>query len=421
MLDILLVMALGFLGSFGHCVGMCGPLTVAFSMSSQSTTPPNWQRQLYFHGLLNLGRIVSYALVGAGIGAVGSVLVAGGQFAGIDSGLRRGLAIATGILLIWIGLAQIAPQWLPRIPFLHPLLQGKLHQQLGSAMTKLSLRSRWWTPFLLGMTWGLIPCGFLYAAQIKAAESGNLWQGTLTMLAFGLGTVPSMLGIGTFSSLLSADRRSQLFRLGGWVTLAIGILTLLRTDDMVDFTGYAALIFLVLALIARPISRFWAQPLQYRRALGVGAFVLSAAHTLFMLDHNFEWNFEALSFMLPNYQVSIWLGTLALLLMAPAALTSFDRIQQHLGRYWRLIHLLTVPALVLAAGHVVLIDSNFLGGMEWTTTQKICSALLGILVLAVLLIRARWFWLLFALEKSYAAPIKETGRGAVGNGQKGKE
>ncbi|WP_254721840.1 sulfite exporter TauE/SafE family protein [Kovacikia minuta] len=283
MLDILLVMALGFLGSFGHCVGMCGPLTLAFSMPGHSMTPPNWKQQFYFHGLLNLGRIASYALVGAGIGAVGSVLVAGGQFAGIDSLLRRGLAIATGILLIWIGLAQIAPGWLPRIPFLHPLLQGELHQRLGSAMTKLSLRSHWWTPFLLGMTWGLIPCGFLYAAQIKAAETGNLWWGTLTMLAFGLGTVPSMMGIGTFSSLLSADRRSQLFRLGGWVTLAIGILTLLRTDDMVDYTGYAALVLLILALIARPISRFWAQPLQYRRALGVGAFALSVAHTLFML------------------------------------------------------------------------------------------------------------------------------------------
>ncbi|WP_425469055.1 sulfite exporter TauE/SafE family protein, partial [Pediococcus acidilactici] len=88
-------MALGFLGSFGHCVSMCGPLTVAFSLSNRQSTP-NWQQQLFFHGLLNLGRVVSYALVGAGIGALGSVLIASGQMAGIGSGLRQCLTIFTG-------------------------------------------------------------------------------------------------------------------------------------------------------------------------------------------------------------------------------------------------------------------------------------------------------------------------------------
>jgi sulfite exporter TauE/SafE len=88
---------------------------------------------------------------------------------------------------------------------------------------KLSATPHWWTPALLGSVWGLIPCGFLYAAQIKAAETGNLWLGAATMLAFGLGTMPMMLGVGVSASKLSADKRSQLFRLGGWVTLTIGI------------------------------------------------------------------------------------------------------------------------------------------------------------------------------------------------------
>ncbi len=404
MLDLLLVMALGFLGSFGHCIGMCGPLTVAFSLTSQSQAAPNWRQQLSFHGLLNLGRIASYALVGAGIGAIGSVLIAGGQLAGIDSFLRRGLTILTGCLLIWMGLAQITPQGLPRIPFLHPLLQGGWHQRLSVAMMKLSLQSCWWTPALLGMVWGLIPCGFLYAAQIKAAETGNLWRGTATMLAFGLGTMPSMLGIGLFSSGLSADRRSQLFRLGGWVTLAIGILTLLRTDAMVDFTGHGALICLVMALIARPISRLWAQPLQYRRALGVGAFVLAVAHTLHMVDHTINWNPEALLFMLPIHQIAIWLGTAALLLMLPAALTSFDWMVKRLGKSWRVIHLLAVPAFVLTIAHTLLIGSSYLGGLEWTLAQKLMSALLVAIAIVTLLIRTRWVWARLGMETFYSPP-----------------
>ena len=174
---------------------------------------------------------MSYTLVGAGIGAIGSVLMAGGQFAGIDSLLRQGITLLTGIVLIWMGLMQVLPKGLPNLPFLHPLKQAGLHQRLNTAMMRLSAHSHSLTPILLGMTWGLIPCGFLYAAQIKAAATGNLWTGAATMLAFGLGTVPSMLGIGLSTSRMSRDRRGQLFRMGGWVMLTIGILTLLRTSD----------------------------------------------------------------------------------------------------------------------------------------------------------------------------------------------
>lgn len=404
MVDFLLIAALGFFGSFGHCVGMCGPLAVAFSLSHSQNDELNWKQQLYFQGLLNLGRIISYALVGAAIGAVGSALVAGGQLAGIDSALRRGLAIVTGGLLVWMGLVQVAPGMLPQIPFLHPLMQGSLHERLSRAMMKLSLSDRAWTPLLLGMTWGLIPCGFLYAAQVKAAETGDLGKGMLTMLAFGLGTVPSMLGVGVSSSLVSADRRGQLFRLGGWVTLTIGILTLLRTSEMVDYTGHAALFCLILALIARPISRFWPQLLRYRRALGVGAFVLSVAHTLHMLDHTLGWNLQALSFMLPVHQAAIWLGIIALFLMMPAAFTSFDWMMKRLGKRWRTLHLLAVPALIIVALHTVLIGSSYLGGLEWTMAQKVWSTLLGLVVLGVLLVRSRRFWALLSLERFYVSP-----------------
>ncbi|MBW4472275.1 MAG: sulfite exporter TauE/SafE family protein [Stenomitos rutilans HA7619-LM2] len=408
MTDWLLVMLLGLLGSFGHCVGMCGPLTAAFALSqSGSQQAPTWQQRLWFHGLLNLGRITSYALVGAGIGALGSVLVAGGQLAGVGSGLRQGLSIATGLLLIWMGLTQINPKLLPGIPLLHPILKGGLHERLSAGMMKLSSHMHWWTPALLGMTWGLIPCGFLYTAQVKAAETGNAWHGTATMLAFGLGTVPSMLGIGVSTALLSRNRRSQLFRMGGWVTLTIGLLTLLRTDEMVDYTGYAALFCLMLALIARPVSRLWSLPLRYRRALGVGAYVLSLAHTGHMLDHTFEWDLQGLAFMLPLQQIGIWAGVVAVGLMTPLTLTSFDAIVQRLGRYWRWLHLLSVPALLLCAIHTVLIGSSYLGDVDWTTSNELLSVLLGLITLIVLCIRSRWSWFLVGLGNVYAPPSKK--------------
>ena len=181
MLDLALVAALGFLGSFGHCVGMCGPISVAFSLATpaqprESTETPPRAHQFWFHLRLNLGRLASYMLVGAAIGGLGSVLVAGGQIAGVGSDLRRVIALLTGTLLILVGLRQVAPGLLPQLPLLHPL-QGVVHDRLQQVMGQTAQSRRWWTPLGLGLAWGLIPCGFLYTAQIKAAETSSLLVG----------------------------------------------------------------------------------------------------------------------------------------------------------------------------------------------------------------------------------------------------
>ncbi|HEY9653822.1 MAG TPA: sulfite exporter TauE/SafE family protein [Coleofasciculaceae cyanobacterium] len=400
-------MTLGFLGSFGHCAGMCGPLTVAFSLGQRQEPSKNGGHFFYFHTLLNLGRLISYTFVGAGIGALGSVLVAGGQIAGVGSSLRQGMTIFTGLLLIWFALVQLKPDFLPRLPLLHPLIQGSWHNRLSAGMMNLSMQPKWWTPLLLGLFWGLIPCGFLYAAQIKAAGTGNIGMGAVTMLAFGLGTLPMMLGVGLSASRLSADQRSQLFRLGGWVTLTIGVLTLLRTGDtMVDYTGHGALLLLMFALIARPIHQVWAQPLRYRRALGVGAFVLALAHTAHMMEHTLNWNVRGFFFLLPVHRFGMAMGIAALVLMAPAALTSFDRLQKSLGRRWRQIHLLSVPALMLCVIHTVLIGSHYFGGLQWTWGNQLRAVLLGVMTLGVLVVRSRFCWSLLSLEKFYAPPTQ---------------
>jgi sulfite exporter TauE/SafE len=402
MLDLLLMASLGFLGSFGHCLGMCGPITVAFSLAEQPSAPGRWQ-QLRFHLLLNVGRIVSYTLVGAAIGALGSVLVIGGQMAGVGSLLRRGIALATGLLLIWFGLAQISPGQVPKVPLLNPMAKPGWHDRLGRTMEHLAIHPQRWTPLLMGLAWGLMPCGFLYAAQLKAAETTDLWRGGAAMLAFGVGTLPTMLGVGASTAWLSADRRGQLFRLGGWVTLTVGLLTLIRGNAMVDFTGHGALICLALALIARPISRLWSPFLTYRRALGVSAFVLSLAHMAHMVTMG--WSLRALPFLLPSLQVGGWAGIVAFGCMIPLAATSFNQAQKILGDRWRRLHLLSVPIFVLAVAHTLLLGSSYLGSFDRSTSHWLGAiALVSIAVLALL---TRWqgFWSLLSLGKFYA-PFK---------------
>jgi sulfite exporter TauE/SafE len=408
MLDLALVMALGFLGSFGHCAGMCGPLVLAFSLSRQDLegtqpAPQRWSQRITFQILLTVGRLFSYGLVGALVGSLGSVVVAGGQLAGIGSPLRQGITILTGSLLIGLGLHQINPQWMPNLPVWHPFRRAALHERLHRAMLALSQHQRWWTPACLGMAWGLIPCGFLYTAQIRAAETGSLAQGLATMLAFGLGTAPTMMGVGLSASLLSADRRSQLFRAGGWITLGMGILLVLRTDAMVDLTGYGSLLALMLALVARPISRLWPAPMRYRRGLGVGSLVLALAHTGHMMDHTLAWNLEGVAFLIPRHQWGLGLGSLAIALMIPAGVTSFDGAVRALGSGWRRLHLLSVPALGLAVGHCLLTGYRF-----WTGSQPhgLAVGVLLSLGLAVVLVRCGWVWMLFSQEKWYVAPSR---------------
>ncbi|MEI6427291.1 MAG: sulfite exporter TauE/SafE family protein [Pseudanabaena sp. ELA607] len=434
MLDGWLIAALGFFGSFGHCVGMCGPLTVAFSLATIAPVPKNpptdtpiehsqgtatpisatialaseqrWQRfrhyltkHIYFHGLLNLGRMVSYSLTGAVIGGVGSLLVAGGQLAGMESDLRRWLAIITGLLLLGMGIAQVqshspshsnngvSPKTTPQ-----PTVILWFHNQFSRAMLKLSWQKHPLTPAFLGLLWGLMPCGFLYTAQLKAATSGSMTAGAMTMLIFGLGTLPAMLAIGTMAGLLSQDRRSQLFRLGGWITITIGGLTLIRTDATHDYTGQISLILMAIALVARPIAKIWDQPLKYRRLVGVAAFVLAVAHTLHMTDHAWQWNPEILAFMLPVQQWGVGLGFLAVLAMLPAAVTSFDGMVQRLGKLWYWLHWLTIPAWVCALGHTVMLGSRYLGGLDWSQTVWWRTGALLAVGVMVLLVRQGWLW-----------------------------
>ena len=224
------------------------------------------------------------------------------------------------------------------------------------------------------------------------------------MLAFGVGTLPMMLGVGVSTSWLSSDRRGQLFRLGGWITLLIGVLILFRGSEMVDLTGHAGLVCLLLALIARPVSRLWSPFLRYRRALGVGAFVLSLAHVAHMVTMG--WDPAALPFLLPSLQVGGWTGIVAFILMILLALTSFDWAQKKMGAHWRRLHLLSLPICILAVTHTLLLGSSYLGDFEPSTQNWIAATILVSVTLLALLIRWRGFWSLLSLEKFYA-PSKQ--------------
>jgi len=186
------VFGLGLASSL-HCIGMCGPIVLSYGVGLSGP-------KLAAHAAYNAGRILTYMFLGALAGTAGRGIGLVGQLAGLASGARifAGAAmIFAGVLMIGIipssPLVQLGWGRRFRLPFLGPLILG----------------SRTRHKFFLGLTLGFLPCGLIYAALLKALDSGTAVAGAFTMLAFGLGTAGALFAVGLASSFAGA-------RFGRW-------------------------------------------------------------------------------------------------------------------------------------------------------------------------------------------------------------
>jgi hypothetical protein len=169
---------LGLAGSV-HCVAMCGGIAAAAGSRLQGAGGAGTAV------LFNLGRVAGYALLGLLVGAlVGAAVgaVSARPLALVFRGLAALLMLSMGIQLLtgrdWLGLERLGARAWRR---LQPLTGGAL---------RLPGPGRF---FALGALWGFLPCGLVYSALALAAASGSAAGGALAMLAFGAGTLPSMV------------------------------------------------------------------------------------------------------------------------------------------------------------------------------------------------------------------------------------
>ncbi len=204
---MLVAFVLGLMGSMGHCVGMCSGVAVLFSHQGVAS---GWSLLL-----LHTGRITTYGLLGLVAGILGRTLLLALSYCGLPSNLTEanietlnhsagtglpGLGQIQGFLAIMVaGMAlYLALALLGRVPSPEIYLI-KLTSRWGRMMRGLTGRSTGSSlpnAFLLGLIWGLLPCGLVLTALLTAAVTTSPWQGALTMLAFGLGTWPALLGVG---------------------------------------------------------------------------------------------------------------------------------------------------------------------------------------------------------------------------------
>jgi sulfite exporter TauE/SafE len=204
-----------------HCIGMCGGIIGALSLSLPEDIRQRRQRHVFFISLYNLGRILSYSFAGLVVGYIGAEAAAYTDMSGGPSILRH-----TGaVLMIAIGLYLAG--WLPQLSKIErigaPL--WKLLEPIGRKLVPVTTMPR---ALLYGLVWGWLPCGMVYFVLVWALTSGSATQGALTMAAFGLGTLPALLTTGlAVSSLKRFTRMKTVRQLVGILVIAMAIGSLL--------------------------------------------------------------------------------------------------------------------------------------------------------------------------------------------------
>jgi hypothetical protein len=225
LLDFIASLSIGFLGSL-HCLGMCGPLILAYSLQIDRVQPPastsgalSLQSGVSHHLAFHLGRLTTYGFLGAVAGLLFHLV----NLERIFFNLRSGLALVGGTLMILMGLALMRIMPLPgmtRFSFNGSWMRASF----GRLLTSQGHSSK----IVLGMAVGFLPCGLSWAMIVKAATTQNPPAGFLIMVAFGLGTVPALFLPGISASLLSLRSRLVGERLAALSVIAMGLILVVK-------------------------------------------------------------------------------------------------------------------------------------------------------------------------------------------------
>lgn len=191
-----------------HCIAMCGGINLSqcIPRTGEISYAPAF--------LYNIGRVISYTIIGLILGSIGWV-VGGGSGGGVSIFIQGLIKLIAGIFMVIMGinLLGIFP-WMRRLSLRMPKFFAiKIGKQ---KMTS----SR---PLVVGLLNGLMPCGPLQAMWLVALASGNPVTGALSMFFFSLGTVPLMLGFGSLVSALGKRFTKAVMNVGAVLVVVLGL------------------------------------------------------------------------------------------------------------------------------------------------------------------------------------------------------
>lgn len=198
------------LASNFHCIGMCGPIAMAIPVNRTN----NWT---IASGAFqyNLGRIITYSILGALIGTIGITIN--------TFGILQWLSIIAGVgLILFAWRKHFQRLFSAKIPTLG--IQPFLNKRLGKVIKSKS-------PFklvLLGTLNGLLPCGMVFVALGNAILTGDIVLSALAMLAFGIGTLPAMIAVTFMANKINTKARQKMNKIVPYMLTIVGLLIILR-------------------------------------------------------------------------------------------------------------------------------------------------------------------------------------------------
>jgi uncharacterized protein len=191
-----------------HCVAMCGGICLSQCVPKTDTGVGISKYAALRPSLLyNIGRVISYTIIGGIVGALGSVISFSGTMKGI-------VQILAGVFMVIMGLnmLNIFP-WLrkfnPRMP---KIFAKKIYAQRNNN-----------SPLYIGLLNGLMPCGPLQAMQLYALSTGSPVKGAISMFLFSVGTVPLMFAFGALSSFLSKKFTHKMMSVSAVLVIVLGV------------------------------------------------------------------------------------------------------------------------------------------------------------------------------------------------------
>ena len=198
---------IGLAGSL-HCVGMCSPLVMAASRAGNKTIFRNLQ--------YNLGRILTYGILGSMVSLVG-----GGLYL---AGLQQWISIVTGLLLLSIGIMSIRIA----LPGYVQVLLVRSSNALKGHFQRLLNKRNVFATVLLGMINGLLPCGMTLLAMGYCVTLAGPWEGFFAMILFGVGTLPAMVGFASITKSVVSKLRIKYSTLQAGLIIVCAVLLIAR-------------------------------------------------------------------------------------------------------------------------------------------------------------------------------------------------
>lgn len=238
-----MLFVIGFITSV-HCIAMCGGINL--SQTLQREASKDISRKMFKNTLMyNMGRVVSYTVIGGVFGTVGSLAGIGGSLQS-SSLLQGSLKLFAGIIMVIMGVNMLGI--FQRFRSCLKNHSSRLHktsklQKIQTLFFHKKISGERKTPFIIGLCNGFMPCGPLQSMQIVALASGNMFTGAFSMFCFSLGTVPLMLGFGSVISALGKHFTRQVLRVGAMLVVVMGLSMMMQGTSLSGLDTKVAGIF----------------------------------------------------------------------------------------------------------------------------------------------------------------------------------